>query len=149
MNRTVRLAEQIRIEVGDILAREVHDPGVGFLTLTRVKVTDDLMQARLFYTAIGDAGERKKTARALERALPFIRRALGQRLQLRRVPEITFRYDEAVATQARVEELIEEIKREDERRSLSPPSAIRPSAGSGRPEPDEGRDPQSNEPEDE
>lgn len=115
MNRTVRLAEQIRIEAGDILARQVHDPGVGFLTLTRVKVTDDLQQVRIFYTAMGDAAERKRTARALERALPFIRRALGQRLQLRRVPEITFRYDESVATQARVEELLEEIKREDAR----------------------------------
>jgi ribosome-binding factor A len=133
VNRTIRLAEQIRIEVGDILAREVHDPGVGFLTLTRVKVTDDLQQVRIFYTALGDAAERKKTARALERALPFIRRALGQRLQLRRVPEITFRYDEGVATQARVEELLEEIKREEINRN--PPS--------------EGRNPQSPEPADE
>ena len=115
MNRTIRLAEQIRIEIGNILARNVHDPGVGFLTLTRVKVTGDLQQARIFYTAMGDSAERKKTARALERALPFIRRALGQRLQLRRVPEITFRYDESVAHQARVEELLEDIKREDDR----------------------------------
>ena len=111
MNRTIRLAEQIRIEVADILARDVHDPGIGFLTLTRVTVTKDLLQARIFYTTMGDPAERKKTARALERALPFIRRALGQRLQLRRVPEIAFRYDEAVATQARVEELLEEIRR--------------------------------------
>jgi len=113
VSRTIRLAEQIRVEVGDILAREVHDPGVGFLTLTRVKVTADLLQARVFYTAMGEPGAQKKTARALERAVPFIRRALGQRLQLRRVPEITFRYDESVAHQARVEELLEDIKRED------------------------------------
>jgi ribosome-binding factor A len=141
VNRTIRLAEQIRIEVGEILAREVRDPGVGFLTLTRVKVTDDLQQVRIFYTAMGDAAERKKTTRALERALPFIRRALGQRLQLRRVPEIAFRYDEGVATQARVEELLEQIKRADE--SGNSQSAIRPSTSSARPEPDEGRDPQS------
>ena len=123
MNRTIRLAEQVRIEVGDILSRQVHDPGIGFLTLIRVKVTDDLQHARIFYTAMGDPAERKKTARALERALPFIRRVLGQRLQLRRVPEIEFRYDESVAHQARVEELLENIKRED---ALRPTSATPP-----------------------
>jgi ribosome-binding factor A len=120
VNRTIRLAEQIRIEIGDILSRQVHDPGVGFLTLTRVKVTDDLLQARIFYTAMGDPAERKKTARALDRALPFIRRALAQRLQLRRVPELTFRYDESVAHQARVEELLEDIRRDDAARAATP-----------------------------
>ncbi len=119
MNRTIRLAEQIRVEVGDILARQVHDPGVGFLTLTRVKVTDDLLQARIFYTAMRAPAELKKTARALDRALPFIRRALAQRLQLRRVPEITFSYDESVAHQARVEELLDDIKREDAGRAAA------------------------------
>jgi ribosome-binding factor A len=124
--RTIRLAEQIRIEVGDILARQVNDPGVGFLTLTRVKVTDDLLQATIFYTTLGDPSERKKTARALERALPFIRRALAARLQLRRVPELTFRFDESVAHQARVEELLEDIRRQDELRTgeaTAPPAA--------------------------
>ena len=119
MNRPIRLAEQIRIEIGDILARQVHDPGVGFLTLTRVKVTDDLLQARIFYTAMRTPAELKRTARALDRALPFIRRALGQRLQLRRVPEITFLYDESVAHQARVEELLDDIKREDAERAAA------------------------------
>jgi ribosome-binding factor A len=119
VNRTIRLAEQIRVEAGNILSRQVHDPGIGFLTLTRVTVTGDLLQARIFYTAMGDPAERKKTARALARALPFIRRALGQRLQLRRVPEITFSYDESLAHQARVEELLENIKREDALRATS------------------------------
>ena len=117
MSRTIRLAEQIRQEVGDILAREVHDPGIGFLTLTRVKVAPDLQQARVYYTTLGDPNERKKTARALDRALPFIRRALGMRLNLRRVPELAFQFDESVAHQARVEELLEQIKRDDAERA--------------------------------
>jgi ribosome-binding factor A len=117
MSRTIRLAEQIRQEVGDILAREVHDPGIGFLTLTRVRVAPDLQQARVYYTTLGDAADRRKTARALDRALPFIRRALGSRLSLRRVPELAFQFDESVAHQARVEELLEEIKREDAARA--------------------------------
>jgi ribosome-binding factor A len=117
MSRTIRLAEQIRQEVGDILAREVHDPGVGFVTLTRVRVAPDLQQARVYYTTLGDQAERRKTARALDRALPFIRRALGSRLNLRRVPELAFQFDESVAHQARVEEILEQIKHEDATRA--------------------------------
>jgi ribosome-binding factor A len=133
MSRTIRLAEQIRQEVGDILAREVHDPGIGFLTLTRVKVAPDLQQARVYYTTLGDPNERKKTARALDRALPFIRRALGMRLNLRRVPELAFQFDESVAHQARVEELLEQIKRDDAERAAE----AAPGSASGDPSDDE------------
>jgi ribosome-binding factor A len=117
VSRTERLAEQIRQEAGDILTRQVHDPGIGFVTLTRVRVSPDLQQVRIYYTTLGDRAERTKTARALDRALPFIRRALGQRLSLRRVPELTFQFDESIAHQARVEELLQDIKREDEARA--------------------------------
>ena len=113
MSRTIRLGEQIRQDLGDLLAREVHDPGIGFVTITRVHVTEDLLQARVFYTALGDQAAAQKTARALDRALPFLRRALGQRLRLRRVPELSFAIDESIGHQARVEELLEQIKREE------------------------------------
>jgi ribosome-binding factor A len=113
MSRSIRLGEQIRQDLGDLLAREVHDPGIGFITITRVRVTEDLLQARVFYTALGDEADASKTARGLERALPFLRRALGERLRLRRVPELTFAVDEAVGHQARVEELLEQIKRDE------------------------------------
>jgi ribosome-binding factor A len=133
MSRTIRLAEQIRQEMGAILAREVRDPGIGFLTVTRVKVAPDLQQARIYYTTLGDPAERKKTARALDRALPFIRRALGTRLNLRRVPEIAFQFDESVAHQARVEELLEQIKRDDAERAAD----VAPDGTSGDPSDDE------------
>ena len=107
--RTERLAEQIRIDASEVLAREVHDPGVGFVTLTRVRVTADLQLARLYYTLMGDAAARRTTAKALDRVAPFVRRQLGGRLRLRRVPDIEFVYDESVAHQARVEELLQEI----------------------------------------
>jgi ribosome-binding factor A len=133
MSRTIKLAEQIRQEVGDILAREVRDPGIGFLTITRVKVAPDLQQARVYYTTLGDPGERKKAARALDRALPFIRRALAMRLNLRRVPELAFQFDESVAHQARVEELLEQIKRDDAERAAE----AAPDGASGDPSDDE------------
>jgi ribosome-binding factor A len=117
MSRTVRLAEQIRQDLTELLARDVRDPGIGFVTLTRVRVTDDLQQARVFYTTLGEGTDAQKTARALARATPYLRRALAERLRLRRVPELTFAVDVSLANQARVEELLERIKRDDEERA--------------------------------
>jgi ribosome-binding factor A len=117
------------MEVSEILARSVHDPGIGFLTLTKVRVTEDLQQARVYYTALGTPEDRVRTDRALDRALPFIRRALGQRLRLRRVPELRFVFDASVAHQARVEELLEQIHREDAERA----AAVEQSSPEGEP----------------
>lgn len=120
MSRTVRLGEQIRQDLTDLLVREVRDPGIGFITLTRVRVTEDLQQARVFYTTLGEAADAEKTARALERATPYLRRALAARLHLRRVPELTFAVDAALANQARVEELLEQIRRDEAARAAEP-----------------------------
>jgi ribosome-binding factor A len=107
--RTTRLAGQIQAEASEILAREVHDPGIGFVTLTRAEVTPDLQLARLYYTTLGDPAARRTTERALQRVTPFVRRQLGQRLQLRRVPDVQFVFDQSIAHQARVEEILREI----------------------------------------
>lgn len=110
--RPDRLGDQIRTEISDLLAREVHDPGIGFVTVTRVAVTADLQIAHIHYTTLGTEAERKDTAKALRRASPFLRRHLAQRLRLRRVPEIDFRFDRSVEQQDRIERLILEIQTE-------------------------------------
>jgi ribosome-binding factor A len=111
-SRPERVADQIRAEVAQLIAREVHDPGVGFVTITRVRVTPDLQLARVYYTSLGDEKARRETARALGRATPFLRRQVGQRLRLRRVPELEFFYDESVAHQDRIEQILQELKSE-------------------------------------
>jgi len=93
-----------------MIAREVHDPGVGFVTITRVTVTPDLQQARVYYTALGDDKARRNTERALGRAAPFLRRQIGSRLRLKRTPELEFLYDESIAGQDRIEQLLNEIR---------------------------------------
>lgn len=92
-----------------MLSREVHDPGIGFVTVTRVRVSPDLQLARVYYTSLGDDKARRNTERALERASPFLRRQIGSRLRLRRVPELTFLFDESIASQDRIEQLLNEI----------------------------------------
>ncbi len=93
-SRPDRVADQLRSELALMLSREVHDPGIGFVTLTRVQVSPDLQQARVMYTALGDDKSRANTARALERVAPFLRRQIGARLRLKRAPEFKFIYDE-------------------------------------------------------
>jgi ribosome-binding factor A len=116
--RPHRVADQIRQELSELLTRgAVHDPGIGFITLTRVQVSADLQVARVFYTSLGDPKARRETARALERATPFFRRQLGSRLRLRRVPEFEFRFDQSVEQQDRIEQILRDLHDEERRRS--------------------------------
>ena len=108
-SRPDRVADQLRGELAAVLAREVHDPGIGFVTLTRVQVSPDLQLARVFYTALGDEKTRMATRRALERATPFLRRQIGARLRLKRTPELTFVYDDSIAGQDRIEQILNEL----------------------------------------
>jgi ribosome-binding factor A len=110
--RPDRLGDQIRSDISDLIAREVHDPGIGFVTITRVEVTADLQIARVFYTTMADEKARAQTAKALTRVTPFLRRQLAARLRLRRVPELEFRFDRSIEHQDRIERLIHEIQTE-------------------------------------
>jgi ribosome-binding factor A len=111
-SRPDRVADQLRSELAQMLAREVHDPGVGFVTITLLQVSPDLQQARVFYTALGDDKSRANTARALARVAPFLRRQIGSRLRLKRAPEFKFVYDESVAGQDRIEQILHELQSE-------------------------------------
>ena len=109
-SRPERVADQIRGEIASMLARDVHDPGIGFVTITRVQVTPDLQHARIHYTSLGDDKARTNTAKALGRAAVFLRRQIGSRLRLKRVPELEFLYDESIAGQDRIEQLLNNIR---------------------------------------
>jgi ribosome-binding factor A len=112
-NRPERVGDAIRDELSQLLARDVHDPGVGFITLTTVKVSPDLQLARVYYTTMGDEKARRETSKALGRATAFLRRQVAQRLRLRRAPELQFFYDESVAHTDRIEQILQEIKAEE------------------------------------
>jgi ribosome-binding factor A len=117
-HRPDRVGEQIRDELSTLLGRgAVHDPGIGFITLTRVKVSPDLQQARVFYTSMGDEKARKETAKALTRATPFLRRRIGAVLSLRRVPELEFRFDESIGHQDRIERILRDLHEEEAQRT--------------------------------
>lgn len=112
--RIDRIEEQLRIELSEIIEREIQDPRIGFATVTAVKISADLRHARVFVTSLGEAEEHKKTIEGLRSAASYIRRALSKRLHhLKRIPELTFSYDESVERGIRIEELLDQIKSDE------------------------------------
>lgn len=109
--RTRRVAERVRTELSTLLARAVRDPGLLGVTVTDVRMTADLQVARIYYTLL-DGSDRRSAVRGLRRAQSWLRREIGQRLQLRRVPEMRFLYDDAAERQDRLATLFEDIERE-------------------------------------
>jgi ribosome-binding factor A len=132
--RPTRVGEQIREDLTELITRQVHDPGIGFITITRVQVTPDLQQARVHYTTLGDEKARRETRRALERASPFLRRQLGRRLRLRRIPELQFFFDESIEKHDRIERILQELQAE---RAAAAPE---PDGETREDQPDDGRD---------
>jgi ribosome-binding factor A len=106
--RANRLAEEVRAEVASILASGLKDPRIGFVTVTRVDLTGDLRSARVFIGVLGDEVQRQKTLAGLSHSAGFIRRELGQRIRIRHVPELEFRYDTGLDATDRVAQLLEE-----------------------------------------
>ena len=113
--RMERVAERVRIELSTLLIRAVRDPAVSAVTITHVAMTADLQLARIYYTVL-DESNRREAARGLRRAKTYLRRAIGQRLQLRQVPELRFVFDETLDRQDRLAKIFTEI--ENQRQSL-------------------------------
>jgi ribosome-binding factor A len=113
--RVDRIEEQLRMELSEIVEREIQDPRVHFVTLSRVKVSPDLGHARVFITVLGTPDERKKALQGLRSASSFVKRSLAKRLHhLRRIPDLIFEYDETIEKDMRLEQLLEQIKTEPE-----------------------------------
>jgi ribosome-binding factor A len=108
--RTERVDQLLREEITAILARDVGDPRIGFATVTDVETAPDLRHARVWVSIIGQPAERTETLRALERAMGYVRRELGTRLRLRRIPELHVRLDDTADRGTRVLRLLSELE---------------------------------------
>ena len=108
--RTDRIDQLLRQEIGAILAKDVQDPRIGFVTVTDVETAPDLSVARVWVSVIGQPAEREQTMRALQHALPFVRHELGSRIRLRRMPELQLRTDDTAERGTRVLQLLAELE---------------------------------------
>ncbi|MEK4385170.1 30S ribosome-binding factor RbfA [Solibacillus sp. FSL W7-1436] len=104
--RSNRVAEQMKKEITEIIARKIKDPRVGFVTVTDVAVTGDLQQATVYITSLGNDRERAETLQALEKASGFIRSEVGSRIRLRRTPELAFEFDTAIEYGNKIDALL-------------------------------------------
>lgn len=112
-NRSNRVAEQMKKELGEIIARKLKDPRIGFVTVTDVEVTGDLQQATVFITVLGDDKKRRETLKGLVQAKGFIRTEIGQRIRLRKTPELMFELDKSFDYGNKIDNLLKQIKTEE------------------------------------
>jgi ribosome-binding factor A len=117
MSRHDRVQEAIRKEVSIIVHDLIKDPRLGFITITSVELTQDLRYAKVFYSVLGKDEDYTKTKQALDSAVGFIRKEVGQRVKLRLVPEISFREDRTGEYSVRIQQVLDEIKELSEPRS--------------------------------
>ena len=113
--RADRVAEQLRSELMDLLLRgSVRDPAASNVVVSAVRMTDDLSIARVYVRVLEDVdqGRQEAVVDALGRAKGFLRRELGQRLQLRHVPSLEFYWDDVVDSALRMEAILDEIRGE-------------------------------------
>ncbi len=107
-HRPTRVGEMIRMEISNLLIRGLRDPRIGLATVTEVKMTSDLKQARVYVSVLGGLEERKNTLAGLNRAASHIRHEIGSQLRLRNTPELSFVYDSSIEQGARIEELLQQ-----------------------------------------
>ena len=107
--RSRRIAEQIQRELAELIRLELKDPRVtGFVTVTDVEVSLDQSHAKVFFTLLGDSERIEETTAGLKRAAGFLRTQLSQRLRLRTVPQLDFKYDTSVERGMKLSRLIDE-----------------------------------------
>ena len=135
--RIARLQEQLKHRLAEILQREVADPDLGMVTITRVELDPEFTQCKAYWSVIGDDRVRRASEGVLRRARGFCQREMGKGLHTRTIPHLQFLHDEGIAGAIRVNELLKELKEEREQREAdTPPDAAEPKPPGGSPQGD-------------
>jgi len=114
VKRANRVADLIMADISDILLRDIRDPRIKSVTITGVKLTDDLRLAKVYYVEMGKDTCDPQLKTALERATGFLKRELGKRLKLRYIPDIIFMFDESFTYGSRIDRLLADLRKTDE-----------------------------------
>lgn len=114
MSRQEKIAEAIRQEASVIIHDKLKDPRLGFVTITSVEITHDLRFAKIFFSVLGNDLAYKKTKAALNSSIGYVRKLIAQRLSLRFAPEIAFYDDRSTEYSVRIEEVLNELKENNE-----------------------------------
>jgi ribosome-binding factor A len=112
--RSERVADLIQREVAEMLVKSIKDPRIGFVTITKVTVSEDCRFAKVYFSVAGSLAERESSGKGLDSAKGYIRKELGRRLRLRYTPEIVFQFDPSIEYAIHMEEVIRNIHRGEE-----------------------------------
>lgn len=112
--RLQKVEQAIKEEVAQILQQEIKDPRIGFVTVTRVKISPDLHQATIYFSLLETLGNLKETEAGLKSAAGYVRKLLGERLRIRVTPEVHFRADPSIAESIRMSKLIDALKPQEQ-----------------------------------
>jgi len=104
------VGDLLQREISQIIERELKDPRIGFLTITKVDLSVDLRSARVYYSVLGNEDEKGRSAEGLRSAKGFIKKLLGQRTRLKYLPDIEFVFDDSLAREEHLESILEELK---------------------------------------
>lgn len=107
--RTLRVGELLHQEISHLLTRDMKDPRVGFMTVSRVEVTEDLKHAKVYMSIYGSEPDRREAMLALKGATGFIRGRLGKRLRLKQIPQLTFLVDESAEYSVKISKMLKEL----------------------------------------
>jgi ribosome-binding factor A len=111
--RSEKIADLIQKEISQMLVKGVKDPRIGFVTITRVTVSDDCRLAKVYFSVAGPLEERERSIKGLNSAKGFVRKELGRRIRLRYIPEIMFQFDPSIEYAIHIEELIRHLKQDE------------------------------------
>ena len=112
--RQEKVEELLKVEISDIIRRELKDPRLGFITITDAEVSKDLRHAKVYISVLGDEKAKEESLAVLQRAAGFIRGEFGRRAYMKTIPEIAFKMDTSVEQGARIFELLEQERRHEE-----------------------------------
>ena len=111
--RIEKVQELMKQEISQIILQELKDPRIGFVTVTKVEMTGDLREAKIFVSIMGKDEALKDTLQGLKSSLGFIRREIGRRIRLRFTPEISFALDNSLAYSSHIQELLMRVNQND------------------------------------
>ena len=110
--RSERVADSIRKEISEMFVKTIKDPRIGFVTITRVTVTEDCRLAKIYYSVVGTPEEKRQSMEGLNSAKGYIRRELGHRMNLKYTPELVFQFDPSIEYAIHMGELIHHLQEE-------------------------------------
>jgi ribosome-binding factor A len=112
--RSEKVADLIQKEISQMLVKSIKDPRIGFVTITRVTVSEDCRFAKVYFSVAGTLAEKESSMKGLDSAKGYVRKELGRRIRLRYTPEIMFQFDPSIEYAIHMEELIQSIHQEEE-----------------------------------